>query len=128
MKGCLTVIVAVLLLTGMTVWGVLGGWFDTWFGNMVEFIDQKIDDATNYETIKKVEDICRAMISSYESDKLTYEQYRDYDNEEKQSWAEQARMRDNKTAATYNNYILENSFVWSENVLADIKDELEYVK
>jgi hypothetical protein len=128
MKGCLTVIVAVMLLIGLTVWGVLGGWFNTWFGNRVEFIDRKIDDATNYETIKKVEDTCRAMISSYESDRLTYEQYRDSDNEEKQSWAEQAKMRANKTAATYNNYILENSFVWSGNVPADIENELDYVE
>lgn len=128
MKGCLTVIVAVLLLIGLTVWGVLGGWFDTWFSNRVEFIDQKIDEATSYETIKKVEDTCRSMIASYESDRLTYEQYRDSDNEEKQSWAEQAKMRANKTAATYNNYVLENSFVWSGNVPADITGKLDYVE
>jgi len=36
---------------------------------------QKTDDATNYNTIKKVEDTARAMIASYESDKLMYEQY-----------------------------------------------------
>lgn len=81
---------------------------------------QKVDDATNYDTLKKVEDTCRAMISSYESDKLTYEQYKDSDNEEKQSWAEQAKMRANKTAVEYNNYILKNSYVWKGNVPADI--------
>ena len=89
---------------------------------------QKVDDATNYKTKKKVEDTCRAMISSYESDKLTYEQYKDSDNEEKQSWAEQAKMRANKTASTYNNYILENSFVWEGNVPADIKQKLEVIE
>ena len=89
---------------------------------------QKIDDATNYETLKKVEDSCRAMISSYESDKLTYEQYKDSENEEKQSWAEQAKMRANKTATTYNNYILKNSYVWKENVPADIYMTLEIIK
>lgn len=46
------------------------------------------------------------MISSYNSDKLIYEQYKDSDDEEKQNWAEQAKMRANKTANTYNNYIL----------------------
>ncbi len=92
------------------------------------FATHKVDDATNYETIKKVEDTCRAMISSYEADKLTYEQYKDSDNEEKQSWAEQAKMRANKTAATYNNYILENSFVWEENVPRDIYGKLEYIE
>ncbi len=89
---------------------------------------QKVDDVTNYETIKEVEDACRAMIASYESDKLIYEQYKDSDNEEKQSWAEQAKMRANKTATTYNNYILKNSFVWKDNVPDDIYVKLEIIK
>ncbi len=118
------IILAVILI----VVGVVSGWFNTWFFNKVDFIDQKIDDATNYETIKKVEDTCRAMIASYESDRLTHEQYKDSDNEEKQSWAEQAKMRANKTASTYNNYILENSFVWSGNVPDDIQSKLEYLQ
>lgn len=88
---------------------------------------QKADDATNYETIKKVDDTCRSMIASYNSDKLTYEQYKDSDNEEKQSWAEQAKMRANKTASTYNNYILENEYVWKGNVPSDICYRLEYL-
>ena len=89
---------------------------------------QKVDDETNYKTKKKVEDTCRAMISSYESDKLTYEQYKDSGNDEKQSWAEQAKMRANKTVSTYNNYILENSFVWSGNVPDDIKQQLDIIE
>lgn len=88
---------------------------------------QKADDATNYNTLKKVEDTCRAMIASYEADHLTYEQYKDSDNEEKQSWAEQAKMRANKTASTYNNYILENEYVWAGNVPSDIRTKLEYI-
>lgn len=119
-----SILLAVVLIAG----GVFGGWFNTWFFNRVDYIDQKIDDATRYETIKKVEDSCRAMISSYESDRLVYEQYCDSDNEEKQSWAEQAKMRANKTAATYNNYVLENSFVWSGNVPDDIRRELAYLE
>lgn len=70
---------------------------------------QKVDDATRYKTRKTVEDSCRAMIASYTSDSMIYEQYRDSDNEEKQSWGEQARIRANKTAATYNEYVLKNS-------------------
>ena len=96
--------------------------------NTYEYKVQKVDNVTNYETIKEVEDTCRAMISSYESDKLTYEQYKDSDNEEKQSWAEQAKMRANKTATTYNNYILKNSFVWKDNVPSDIYMKLEIVE
>lgn len=89
---------------------------------------QKADDATNYETRKKVEDTCRSMISSYETDKLTYEQYKDSDSKEKQGWAEQAKMRANKTANSYNEYILKNSFVWSGNIPSDIRSELEIVE
>lgn len=107
--------------------GAVLRWAGTGYGNTVEYVDRKIDDATNYETKKKVEDTCRAMISSYESDKLTFEQYKDSDNEEKQSWAEQAKMRANKTASTYNNYILENDFVWENNVPSDIFTKLEYL-
>lgn len=97
--------------------------WNNWFHNV-----QKADDNTRYENRKKVEDTCRAMISSYESDKLVYEQYKDSTNEEKQSWAEQAKMRANKTAASYNNYILENSYIWEDNVPKDIKYALEYIQ
>lgn len=96
--------------------------------NTYFFKVQKADDATNYETIKKVEDTCRSMIASYETDRLTYDQYKDSDNEEKQSWAEQAKMRANKTASTYNNYILKNSFVWEGNVPYDICMELKIIE
>ena len=68
------------------------------------------------------------MIASYESDRLTYEQYKDSDSEEKQSWAEQAKMRANKTASSYNNYVLENSFVWQGNVPSDIRGRLPYLE
>ena len=68
------------------------------------------------------------MIASYESDKLTYEQYKDSENEEKQSWAEQAKMRANNTASTYNNYMLKNSYVWENNIPSDIKAELEFIE
>ena len=95
--------------------------------NSWDFIGRKVDDATKYESLKKVEDTCRSMIASYESDKLTYEQYKDSEDEEKQSWAEQAKMRANKTASSYNNYILENSFLWSGNVPKDISEKLDYL-
>lgn len=97
--------------------------WNSWFYDV-----QKADDKTNYDTLKKVEDTCRAMISSYEADRLTYEQYKDSEDEEKRSWAEQAKMRANKTAASYNNYILENSFVWEDAVPSDIKTKLHYLE
>lgn len=117
-----------LATLGVIVLIALGIFFATPFGRGVmstyRYKVQKVDEATNYETIKKVEDTCRAMISSYESDKLVYEQYKDNKNEEKQSWAEQAKMRANKTAVSYNNYILKNSFVLGDNIPSDIYSEL----
>ena len=89
---------------------------------------QKADDATNYETLKQVEDTCRSMIASYEADKLTYEQYQNSEDSEKRSWAAQAKMRANRTASTYNNYILENSYVWGNNIPEDIDSELDYIE
>ena len=95
--------------------------------NLYGYRVQKTDEATSYKTRKTVEDSCRAMISSYTSDSLTYEQYKDSESEEKRSWAEMARMRANKTAASYNEYILKNSYVWDGNVPDDIKAELPYI-
>lgn len=89
---------------------------------------QTADDDTRYETRKKVEDTCRSMIASYNSDKLVYQQYKDSDNPEKQSWAEQAKMRANKTASTYNNYILKNNHVWKNDVPSDIYSTLAYLE
>ncbi len=96
--------------------------------NGVKYDVQKADDNTNYDTLKKVEDTCRAMISSYETDKLTYEQYKNSADKEKTEWAEQAKMRANKTVASYNNYILKNSYVWSDNVPKDIYTKLNYIE
>lgn len=89
---------------------------------------KKVDDVTVYETRKQVEDSCRAMMASYTSDKLIYDQYKDSGNKDKQGWAEQAKMRANKTASTYNEYVLKNSFVWEGNIPEDIKTSLDYVQ
>ena len=67
------------------------------------------------------------MISSYNSDKLTYEQYKDSEDSEKKEWAEQAKMRANKTASTYNNYIIKNQYLWKQNIPNDIYIELSYI-
>lgn len=124
MKGFLITIGIIILIIILTVIGVLGGWFNTWFTNKVDYIDRKIGDRTSYDTRKKVEDTCRNMIASYKTDKATYEMYKTSDNEEKQSWAEQAKMRANKTANTYNEYILKNSFVFEGNIPTDIETRL----
>ena len=124
-KGIL-IVISVIIIFGVV--GACTGWFNTWFGNKVEYVDKKIDDATSYDTRKKVEDTCRSMIASYESDKMTYEQYKDSDNDDKSSWAEQAKMRANRTANSYNEYILKNSYVWEDNIPSDIDYSLPIVE
>lgn len=128
MRKALSIVGAVVVAALICVSLIFLGWGDTWLGNQVEYVDQKIDDATNYETRKTVEDSCRAMIASYEADKLTYEQYKDSENDEQRSWADQAKMRANRTAANYNNYILKNSYVWSGNIPEDILAELPIIE
>ena len=115
-------VIAAIILIGCFILGFTGA------RNTFAFKVQKIDDATNYRTIKQVEDSCRAMISSYTADKLTYEQYKDSDSQEQRSWSDQAKMRANKTAASYNEYILKNSFIWQDNIPKDILQRLEYLK
>lgn len=128
MRKTLSIVGAVVVAALICVSLIFLGWGDTWLGNQVEYVDQKIDDATNYETRKTVEDSCRAMIASYEADKLTYEQYKDSENDEQRSWADQAKMRANRTASNYNNYILKNSYVWSGNIPEDILAELPIIE
>ena len=89
---------------------------------------QIVDNQTRYETLKKVEDTCRAMISSYESDVLTWKQYKDSESEIERTWAAQAKMRANKTASSYNNYILQNNFVWKDNIPEDIRSTLDIIE
>ena len=112
-------LILVALLVGYYVTPGVRAWVNTRNAEI-----QKVDDATRYETLKKVEDSCRAMMASYEADRLTWEQYRDSDSEEKRGWADQAMMRANRTAATYNEYILKNSYVWEGNIPDDIRAKL----
>lgn len=119
--GIILVIIGIILFLILTPAGR-----SLWNTTVYEII--KVDDETNYEKLKEVEDTCRSMISSYTSDKMTWEQYKDSDNEEKRSWAEQAKMRANKTASSYNEYVLKNSFMWNHNVPEDIKKDLPYIE
>ena len=118
---CFVLLVIVGIYFGATPSGKAA--WNNWFHEV-----QEADDRTDYETKKQVEDTCRAMISSYEADKLTYEQYKDSENDEERSWAGQAKMRANKTASSYNNYILKNSYVWEDNIPVDIKGRLDTIE
>ena len=89
---------------------------------------QVADDNSNYETLKEVEDTCRAYIASYEADSITYETNKNLDSEEAQLLASSAKTRANRTAATYNTYYLQNNYVWKNNIPADIKTKLPYLE
>lgn len=121
-------IVAAIVTVALIFVVIFAGPAITAIKNRYNFAVQKADDATNYKTLKEVEDTCRAMIASYEADKLIFEQYRRSENEDAWEWAEQAKMRANRTAAQYNEYIRKNSFVWADNVPDDIDERLEYVE
>ena len=101
--------------------------FDKYVGEKQEFTLQKIEDNNDYESLKKVEDTARGMIASYKADALKYEQYRYSDSEAKLEWAEQAKMRANQTATSYNEFILKNSFKFENNVPSDILGELPII-
>lgn len=119
-KIVITIVVVLVILVG----GLISIATENGYG----FLTRKIDDATNYETMKEVEDTCRAMIASYMADKMRYETYAASDSEEKQGWAEQAKIRANATAIKYNEYYLKNSFVWKDNIPDDIATELPYIE
>lgn len=102
--------------TGKAMW-------NTWFHAV-----QVADDNTNYETLQEVENTARAMIASYNADKMIWLQYKDSLVTEEISWANNAKIRANQTASSYNNYILLNSYVWRNNVPSDIYMTLPYLQ
>ena len=118
-------IISVIFIGAIIFFGFTPGGRSVW--NSYTHSLEKADE-NQYETKKQVEDTARAMIASYKSDVATYEQYKDSDNEEKQSWAEQAKMRANRTANSYNEYILKNSYVWEDNIPSDIDYSLPIVE
>lgn len=89
---------------------------------------QKVDDATSYETLKKIEDTALNMITNYGSDKLFYEQYVNSTVAEERSWATQAKMRANRTAVMYNIYITENHYLWKDGLPDNLKIKLPTIE
>lgn len=96
--------------------------------NKKEYEVQKVIDVTDYATLKKIEDTALNLITNYASDKLFYEQYINSAIEEERSWAVQAKMRANRTVATYNIYISENSFLWKDGLPDNLKVKLSLIE
>ena len=128
MKKIGMVAIAIVLSAVLFFGGSFLGLWGHSFSNYLGWRHNKIDEATRYETIKKVEDTARSMIASYKADKVTYETFKDDKDPYNKSLADNARIRANKTAVLYNEYYLKNSFVWSNNIPADIDYELPIIK
>ena len=64
----------------------------------------------------------------YENIKYAAAQYKDSADKTQAELANNAKIRANNTANTYNNYILKNSYVWKDNIPSDIKTKLDYIK
>lgn len=82
----------------------------------------------SYANKKTVEDTCRAYIASYEADCITYMSLRDSASEIDLETANAAKLRANRTAATYNEYYLKNNYIWREHVPDDIAERLDYLE
>lgn len=119
--GAVVAIVLVAVILALGVGGVI-------LRNMYDFQLKKADETTNYDTKKQVEDYARSLIAQYTADKQRYETYKDSTSTEQQSWAQEAKIRANTTAALYNEYYLKNSFVFKDNIPEDIKKELPYIE
>ena len=85
---------------------------------------KRTDDRTTYEARKRVEDEARSLVASYNNDKLRYEQYKTSTDKTHLEWAEQAKMRANQAATTFNEFVLKNSYVFEGNIPADINIQL----
>lgn len=88
---------------------------------------RRTDVNTSYEEQKEIENTLRSYIASYEADKITYDTNKNLDSVEAQNLAMAAKTRANRTAATYNQYYLKNSYVWKDNIPSDIVAELSYI-
>ena len=124
--------IAVAVLTAIVTLGVGAGIF---FGatpagrQIITGYNYDMEKAgeNNYENRRMVEEQCRAYIASYKADKLGYEQYKDSESELERSWAQSYRQRANRTAATYNEYMTKNSYVFKGNIPWDIPLSLAYL-
>lgn len=124
--------VAIVALTAVATLGIGAGIF---FGatpigrRIVTGYDYDMSKAgeNDYGNRRMVEEQCRAYVASYKADRLGYEQYAESESELERSWAESYRQRANRTAATYNEYMAKNSYVFRNNVPSDLPSALAYV-
>lgn len=124
--GKIVIAVVAVLIVGLIIFSVWANCTESGIRTLEEYKSSlhKAYDDTSYETRKKVEDTCRAYMSQYKTDVDRYNLYKDNEDPEKQTWAEESYMRACETANTYNEYILKNSYVWKNNIPTDIAESL----
>lgn len=96
--------------------------------NKYEATLKDIDYNTNYDSVREIEETLRSFMASYEADKIIYETNKNATDKESIALANAARSRANRTAATYNQFYLKNSYIWEDNIPADIRSQLEYIQ
>lgn len=113
----LIVIIAVFLFIVLTpqgrdFWNRYHGGKDTW----------------TEEQRRTVEAVCRAMIASWEEDEEVYLKYRNSEIEEERAKAEYAKASANRTAESYNAYLLQNAYIFSGDMPDDIYGAIEQIR
>lgn len=126
MKGILGTL-AVMVLGGLLFAGIYYAANIRYAVNRWQFNIQKADDVSRYSTLRKVEDEARAMMASYFTDRIIYNQYKDSESPVERSWGEQARIRANRAAQVYNEFMRKNSFVWKDAIPDDLHQNLEAI-
>lgn len=122
MKNVVITILVTILVLGIIFFGFTSTGRQVW--NRYMYGLEKADEVS-YESRKAVEDTARAYIASYNADVEIYHAYKGSTETKMADYAEAARMRAIRTATTYNEYILKNTFVWKGNVPSDIYMNLE---
>lgn len=96
--------------------------------NEYVFQIERVDQETDYQNRKMVEDTARAMITNYTSYKLEWEAYKTFPTDSQEYIrAINARTAANNVASNYNNYLTQNSYIFKGNLPYDIPFSLPYL-
>jgi len=122
-----TIRAGIILMMVVIIWGL----FTVSGRSAMNKYEAELKDTeynTDYDTVREIEETLRSYVTSYEADKIIYETNKDSSDKENKALANAAKSRANRTAATYNQFYLKNSYIWEENVPEDIRSELEYIQ
>lgn len=128
MKTLFTVLLTILIVFVLWITFIPSG---RQVFNEYVFGMERIDEETDYQNRKMVEDTARSMIANYEFAKSEYESYAQYcdtDDKDRCQRALDSKTSANKTASNYNNYILKNRYLWQNNLPSDIYLELQIIE